>query len=65
MKVKFEKKFLNYAAATAWLHERGYSAVIPDMNDVSGPCTITLEGDEAVRAIEEDAGAKVVSSEAA
>jgi hypothetical protein len=64
MTARFTKTFPNYTAATAWLHERGYSAAVTFVRQ-AGECTITLEGEEAIRAIEEETKAKVVEGEAA
>jgi hypothetical protein len=62
MTVRFTKTFPTYADATRWLHEHGYSTAVVDLGAV---VTITLEGADAIRAIEEETKAKIIPSEAA
>jgi hypothetical protein len=62
MTVRFTKTFPTYADATRWLHEHGYSTAIVD---ISSTVTITLEGADAIRAIEEETRTKAIPSEAA
>jgi hypothetical protein len=61
---RYEKTFPNYEAATLWLHERGLSAAVKFIAH-TGACTITLEGEDALRAIEQDTKAKAIVTEAA
>lgn len=56
---RFTKTFPSYRAATLWLHERGFSAAVTFVAHTA-ECTITLEGESAKRAIEEETGTKVV-----
>jgi hypothetical protein len=64
MKVQCTKRFINYAAADAWIEANGYDQPVIVIAE-SGATTVTLEGAHAVRAIEADAKAKVVVREAA
>lgn len=57
MKVQFTKTFPDYEAAALWLHAHGYSAVVKFEKD--GRVTITLEGQHAIKAIEQATNSKV------
>lgn len=63
MQVRCTKTFPNYAEATAWLHERGFDGAVVRMprTMAMGPVTVTLEGEDAKRAIEEETQATVVA----
>lgn len=63
MMIRFTRTFPTYRAATLWLHERGYSAAVTFIAHTD-KCTITIEGESAKRAIEEETGAKVVEEAA-
>lgn len=64
MKVQFQKKFETYRDATIWMHQRGYQSAVV-RHDLGDTCTITIEGEDAKRAIEEATNAKIIEPEAA
>jgi hypothetical protein len=52
----------NYEAASSWCHAHKYTPVVRFIAH-TGACTITLEGEDALRAIEADTKAKAVVTE--
>lgn len=61
---KLTKRFDTYRDATLWLHERGYSAAMT-FTAHTGECTVTLEGEQAIRAAEEETNTRILKTEAA
>jgi hypothetical protein len=64
MQVRFTKSFPDYPAADAWIESNGYSESVINITH-DGKVTVTLEGEHAVRAIEQDTKAKAIVTEAA
>jgi hypothetical protein len=71
MNVSFTKTFQdyeaseqNYQAASLWCHAHNYTPTVRFVAH-TGACTVTLEGEDALRAIEQDTKAKAIVTEAA
>jgi hypothetical protein len=64
MKFQCTKRFVNYAAADAWIEANGYDQPVIVIAD-SGTVTVTLEGEHAKRATEQETNARVLTAEAA
>lgn len=61
MTASLTKTFPTYRDATLWLYDRGFRGAAMKQK-ADGQWTVTVKGGEAIRAIEEAAGAKVVPS---
>jgi hypothetical protein len=60
----FTKTFPDYEAASLWCHAHNYTPTVRFVAH-TGACTVTLEGEDALRAIEQDTKAKAIVTEAA